>query len=118
MSFAVFILFYAIVIFWEDGRAQVEPIQSDREGLCTEEVQELAKPYDNSELSFDIESRLTKTGDDCSICMLHIDEKDGFVVPECYHKYHKECIYKWFRTRAKCPLCQRDIKKDLRASKS
>ena len=49
-----------IIIFSEDQEDLLEQSHYEREGLCTEEVQQLAKPYDNSELSMDIESRLTK----------------------------------------------------------
>ena len=46
----------------------------------------------------------------CSICYENIDDDDynTHTLNECSHKFHTNCIIKWFRTESsqgKCPLC-------------
>jgi predicted Zn-ribbon and HTH transcriptional regulator len=45
----------------------------------------------------------------CIICYNEINE-ESFVtdLPVCHHKYHHECISKWFEVNSKCPLCKTD----------
>lgn len=45
----------------------------------------------------------------CSICHDDFSEECGetYILPECAHKYHVNCIMHWFRTgKNACPLCQ------------
>ena len=42
----------------------------------------------------------------CSICFNTIEKKDEYILPECKHKFHTNCIMTWFRMgHNKCPLC-------------
>lgn len=42
----------------------------------------------------------------CSICLNNIEEKEQYIIPECKHKFHTNCIMTWFRMgHNKCPLC-------------
>lgn len=43
----------------------------------------------------------------CTICREDItDCSSVYVIPECNHEYHTNCIMTWFRTgRETCPLC-------------
>jgi len=40
----------------------------------------------------------------CPICLEDIS--DNSYTLECNHKYHIECIIKWFRNKHTCPLCK------------
>ena len=43
--------------------------------------------------------------DICSICYDSLEDNNTTEI-ECGHKYHINCIIKWFRTgNQKCPLC-------------
>ncbi|EDO05136.1 FANCL C-terminal domain family protein [Babesia bovis T2Bo] len=50
--------------------------------------------------------------EECPICYsivhLQFNTIPGKVCKVCKHKFHTECLYKWFRNapKAKCPLCQ------------
>jgi hypothetical protein len=47
----------------------------------------------------------------CSICLetLSVDDNNvrtAYILPECNHKFHTECIVHWFRAgNCKCPYC-------------
>ena len=44
--------------------------------------------------------------ENCAICFNVIDEKNQYIIPECKHKFHTNCIMTWFRMgHNKCPLC-------------
>lgn len=44
--------------------------------------------------------------ENCSICFENI-ENNEYILPECHHKYHTNCIMTWFRTGQKsCPMCR------------
>jgi hypothetical protein len=44
--------------------------------------------------------------DKCPICFENVEE-DEYILPECNHKYHTNCIMTWFRTGQKsCPMCR------------
>jgi hypothetical protein len=42
----------------------------------------------------------------CTICMIEYSEGGSIAVLPCSHHYHKQCIYKWFKTSATCPICR------------
>ena len=42
----------------------------------------------------------------CAICHDNINNKDKYILPECKHAYHTNCIMTWFRMgNNRCPLC-------------
>ena len=44
--------------------------------------------------------------DKCPICFENVED-DKYILPECHHKYHTNCIMTWFRTGNKsCPMCR------------
>ena len=52
--------------------------------------------------------------DECPICLEYLDNKMDIVIFECKHKFHLNCINKWFskpRSNYMCPNCyvQRDV---------
>ena len=42
----------------------------------------------------------------CPICTEELNEKDLYILPECDHMFHIDCIISWFRTgNPRCPYC-------------
>lgn len=50
----------------------------------------------------------------CSICLCEFEESDRVRVLPCTHVYHRNCIDKWFDESVKCPVCNADIRDQLR----
>jgi hypothetical protein len=51
--------------------------------------------------------KLTKDDTNCSICFDNISKDEYVKHLECNHKYHKNCLYKYFlKVGDKCPLCR------------
>ena len=46
---------------------------------------------------------------DCCICMDCINAGQVVRKLECGHSYHKNCVDKWLKQKACCPVCQRHI---------
>ena len=45
----------------------------------------------------------------CSVCLQTILSQN-LCITNCYHKYCKECLDKWFNTgKSSCPMCRTDI---------
>jgi len=49
-----------------------------------------------------------KSGELCPICLSDIASEDGNVynISGCSHKFHEECISRWKKEQARCPLCR------------
>lgn len=47
--------------------------------------------------------------DECSICMLAIDDENLIVKLNCEHLFHLRCLEDWVRVRTICPICRRRI---------
>lgn len=42
----------------------------------------------------------------CPICLSNMDDTNNIYRIECGHKFHTECIMKWFRSsKGQCPCC-------------
>ncbi|KZV53387.1 hypothetical protein F511_06529 [Dorcoceras hygrometricum] len=47
---------------------------------------------------------------DCAVCLLEFEENDYVrTLPSCSHAFHVDCIDKWLRSHANCPLCRAGI---------
>ena len=46
----------------------------------------------------------------CPVCSQDYDEDDFLVKLFCKHKFHAECIKKWFENNSKCPMCRKDFR--------
>jgi hypothetical protein len=58
-----------------------------------------------------------QTFSECSICLESFQDDDFVRETQCHHLYHARCLEWWLaKYRARCPLCQKDLKA-LRASK-
>ena len=49
------------------------------------------------------------SNDSCSICLEKFKWLDSITELPCKHKYHTECIHKWFSSAATCPTCRYKI---------
>lgn len=51
----------------------------------------------------------------CAICLddFHSEVKDIYTIADCKHKFHEECIRRWKKEEATCPLCRRPLPEDL-----
>ncbi|KAK8805607.1 hypothetical protein WA158_002263 [Blastocystis sp. Blastoise] len=47
---------------------------------------------------------------ECMICLNLIEDDDYIYNLECGHAFHCECLEKWYRRRAICPLCKQQLK--------
>lgn len=56
--------------------------------------------------------RLPKPNDNtCSICLGEYEPKQTLrTIPECNHYFHAECIDKWLRMNASCPVCRNRLR--------
>jgi len=45
----------------------------------------------------------------CSICLNNYKKEELVSVLNCNHKFHTECIKKWFDNKTNCPYCRKDI---------
>jgi len=48
---------------------------------------------------------------ECIICL--DDAEMEWKELECHHEYHKQCIENWIMIRARCPLCMKDVHKNV-----
>ncbi|KQK21769.1 hypothetical protein BRADI_1g62980v3 [Brachypodium distachyon] len=44
---------------------------------------------------------------ECAVCLAEMaDGEKGRLLPSCGHRFHVECIDRWFRANSTCPLCR------------
>ncbi|KAI4338721.1 hypothetical protein MLD38_023745 [Melastoma candidum] len=66
--------------------------------------------YPKITISEETSSQLRGLGDDdaCTICLLDYRLRDTVkIIPECDHYFHEDCLDRWLRTNATCPLCRK-----------
>uniref|UniRef100_A0A0E0D093 RING-type E3 ubiquitin transferase n=1 Tax=Oryza meridionalis TaxID=40149 RepID=A0A0E0D093_9ORYZ len=45
--------------------------------------------------------------EECAVCIGELRDGDtGRLLPRCGHRFHAECVDRWFRSNATCPLCR------------
>lgn len=60
----------------------------------------------DEEVCFSDEESETCPEEKCSICFYKMTQEDSHVL-ECEHRFHTNCILKWFRSKQDtCPLCR------------
>ena len=47
----------------------------------------------------------------CNICLDTYYSRQTITILKCGHKYHKNCLQKWFQKKKTCPICSIEIKK-------
>jgi hypothetical protein len=45
----------------------------------------------------------------CGICLEEFQKGECLKTMPCLHRYHRECIDKWLKQCAKCPVCKHEI---------
>jgi hypothetical protein len=97
---------YEQLLAWEEARGTAGPAK----GLSGRELSALPeRPY--------LGARDALKGDDslCAICQCEYEEGEMLcIMPACAHAFHSECIGTWLVGKASCPVCMRDIKRDMR----
>ncbi|XP_019438793.1 PREDICTED: E3 ubiquitin-protein ligase At1g63170-like isoform X2 [Lupinus angustifolius] len=60
------------------------------------------------------------TGEDavCCICLAKYENNDELRELPCSHIFHKECVDKWLKINALCPLCKSEVGENLTRSNS
>ncbi|PAN49758.1 hypothetical protein PAHAL_9G473300 [Panicum hallii] len=44
---------------------------------------------------------------ECAVCISELRDGDtGRILPRCGHRFHAECVDRWFRSHVTCPLCR------------
>ena len=44
---------------------------------------------------------------ECAVCIGELRDGDtGRILPRCGHRFHAECVDRWFRSHVTCPLCR------------
>jgi len=45
----------------------------------------------------------------CRICLEYYEDGEELRFLPCFHKYHKDCVDRWFQMSSKCPVCKTSI---------
>ena len=61
-------------------------------------------------VNIDVDSKQSDIESSCSICQDDIIMSEEVIHLECKHTYHSECIKKWVKYKAECPICRASIK--------
>ena len=78
---------------------ELEPVvvRATQDILDTKTTLSAARPSDESE--------------NCSICQEHYTEGQAIRrITVCTHRFHKDCVDRWFETNVHCPICRHDIR--------
>uniref|UniRef100_A0A0D9VTU4 RING-type domain-containing protein n=1 Tax=Leersia perrieri TaxID=77586 RepID=A0A0D9VTU4_9ORYZ len=50
---------------------------------------------------------------ECAVCIGELRDGDtGRLLPRCGHRFHAECVDRWFRSHTTCPLCRAAVAVD------
>jgi hypothetical protein len=49
--------------------------------------------------------------DECSICLEDYKIDEMVIMTSCHHKYHIDCILKWYEKNRDCPICRNTLEK-------
>jgi len=90
---------FGLMVSWSVKRA-IGPITSQASTLC----------------SLTPSQRLrAESGEICSICLEDVGKKaeDAYTIAECKHTFHDNCIRRWKKEEATCPLCRGPLPEEL-----
>lgn len=45
----------------------------------------------------------------CCICLINYEDEDELRELTCSHLFHKDCVDKWLKINATCPLCKCEV---------
>jgi len=63
----------------------------------------------NVEISLAPCKKIEQTKDICSVCLETLATGDRMRTLNCLHAFHKDCIDRWLKTKASCPICNLKI---------
>ena len=97
---------YEQLLAWEEARGSAGPAK----GLSVQELSLLPeRPYLGARDALKDDESL------CAICQCDYEEGERLcIMPACAHAFHQECIATWLVGKASCPVCMRDVKRDMR----
>ncbi|PSR96845.1 E3 ubiquitin-protein like [Actinidia chinensis var. chinensis] len=73
--------------------------------------QEINSVVDGGVVAAGTEKERAISGEDavCCICLTKYAEKDELRELPCFHFFHVECVDKWLKINASCPLCKYEV---------
>ena len=63
----------------------------------------------NNDIEIDIINTTDNNSNNCSICLIELNNPDDIIKLNCSHTYHNNCIKLWFNKNQTCPLCRSKI---------
>lgn len=45
----------------------------------------------------------------CAICQECYEVKEQYIILPCLHRFHSQCVSKWFERKNTCPICKRRV---------
>jgi len=45
----------------------------------------------------------------CAICQCQYEVKEKYIILQCLHRFHTECVTTWFERKNTCPICKRRV---------
>lgn len=48
-------------------------------------------------------------GEDCRVCLEVFDRGEKALLLPCKHRFHAQCVGKWFHSAKSCPVCRKDV---------
>ncbi|KAL4433527.1 hypothetical protein ABPG74_002924 [Tetrahymena malaccensis] len=84
-------------------------INISRFGINGDDCRGLSSNQKNKFIKVNYKQKQQSEYKTCSICMCDYEEDEEINILDCMHRYHVECISKWFQSRTTCPVCKRDM---------
>ncbi|KAJ3676120.1 hypothetical protein LUZ60_003532 [Juncus effusus] len=107
-----FLFFYFYRFFWQNQPSN----QNDETNSTSSSPPSSPRPGRGLELQFIsslpvIEFKNGGTEKvECAVCLGEFKDGEKIrVLPKCNHRFHVECVDKWFKTNANCPLCRAPV---------
>ena len=63
--------------------------------------------------SIDLRKELREKKSECVICHTEDDPANPLFFTICFHIFHTDCLNKWMKKAATCPVCRNQIRRDL-----
>jgi hypothetical protein len=64
----------------------------------------------NEYLDNNTHNSISNDNTDCCICLDKFEGNNtNYIVLECSHRFHRNCISNWFKKELNCPLCRKKI---------
>lgn len=86
---------------------------SHSQGLNSSEIDALPTSTFRTNGQFNSQRPTSSLESSCPICFSEYIERDTLRTLPCLHKFHKDCIDEWIKSKAVCPICRAVIKDQL-----